>query len=318
MRSRWVAASVFVATVVPCGAASAQRNEPLAEQQISGAPRADMRRQGSEEVVPSRREIEASSEMVFVTTRGPMAGVPQLYFTDLGLWRVHAAVTPVSGLRLTASVTFLPKQPATLDEPFWQTANLGARLALANWLAVGLDGEFGKLMADLGYHGASALTAQARIRMNQYTMWEARAGVIGTRLWPAQTSDTSIWFLETGAAGEFQLCWNYCSEHRGATWLGIDIGVPVYHHPGDATVMDPIPIDPRTRLGLTVGSYFAVNETWDFYATLAWIDRGDPDVPSTQLPIIDGGFDQVQLAFGLIAHWWLKPRSTVMTPVVPP
>jgi len=317
MKSRWVAASVFVAMALACGEVYAQRSIGT-EQEIVGAPRVDMRRQGSEEIVSNRREIEASSEMVFVTTRGPMAGVPQLYFTDLGLWRVHAAVTPVSGLRLTATGTFLPKQPATLDEPFWQTAALGARLGLTNWLAAGLDGEFGKLMADLGYHGSAALTAQARVRMNRYTMWEARLGAIGTRLWPTQSNDTSIWFVETAAAGEFQLCWNACSDHNGATWLGIDVGVPVYHHPGDATAMDPIPIDPRTRLGLTVGSFFAVNETWDFYGTLSWIDRGDPDVPSTQLPIIDGGFDQVQLAFGLIAHWWLKPRSTVMTPVVPP
>jgi len=121
MKSRWVAASVFVASAVPCAGAHAQRDIGE-EQQIMAAPRADMRRQGSEEIVSNRREIEASSEMVFVTTRGPMAGVPQLYFTDLGLWRVHAAVTPVSGLRLTATGTFLPKQPATLDEPFWQTA----------------------------------------------------------------------------------------------------------------------------------------------------------------------------------------------------
>src|SRR4029079_6914982 len=111
---------------------------------------------------------------------------------------------------------------------------------------------------------------------------------------PAHPNDRSVWFVETAASGEFQLCWNECSQHNGATWLGIDIGIPVYHHPGDATEMDPMQIDPRTRLGLTVGSFFAVNETWDFYGTLSWIDRGDPDVPSTQLPIIDGRSVQVQ------------------------
>src|SRR5262245_14422777 len=125
MKSRWVAASVFVASLVPCAGAHAQHEESY-QAEISASPHRDMRRQSSDEVVSNRREIEASSEMVFVTTRGPMAGVPQLYFTDLGLWRVHAAVTPVSGLRLTATGTFLPKQPATLDEPFWQTASLGA------------------------------------------------------------------------------------------------------------------------------------------------------------------------------------------------
>jgi hypothetical protein len=26
-------------------------------------------------------------------------------------------------------------------------------------------------------------------------------------------------------------------------------------------------------------------------------------VPASQLPILDGGFDQVHLSFGIIAHW---------------
>ncbi|HEY7370933.1 MAG TPA: hypothetical protein VIF57_02060, partial [Polyangia bacterium] len=257
--------------------------------------------------VSQRRELEASTELAFVTTRGPMESVPQLYFTDLELWRVHAAITPLGGLRIDASATFLPKQPATLDEPFWQAAALGGRIALGDWAALGVDASFGKLMRDLGSHGSSALSFQARTLMNRYFIWEGSVGLIGTRLWPSPATGTAFWFAEAGASGQFQLCWNQCDEHRGATWLGIDLAVPIYHHPGAVDPSDPVPIDPRTRLGLTLGSFFNVNKTWDFYATVSWIDRGDPDVPNTQLPIVDGGFDQIQVAFGVIAHWWLEP-----------
>jgi hypothetical protein len=285
----------------------AQRSSELSWEDITVVSRrTDIRRQGSDEIVSTRRELELSSELAFVTSRGAMEGVPQLYFTDLELWRVHAAVTPTSGLRLTAAATFVPKQPATVDEPFWQTAGAGARLALASWLALEGDVAFGKLMRDLGYHGSASLGVEARTLMNDSFMWQGSAGVIATRLWPADDGEATPWFAEAGASGELQLCWNRCVEHFGATWLGIDLAVPVYHHPGVVSATDPVPIDPRTRLGLTVGSFFNVNARWDFYATLSWIDRGDPDVPSTQLPILDGGFDQIQVAFGLIAHWWLE------------
>jgi len=304
----WLAVPVvLIGIALDASPALAQLREPMSSGEALTQRAADYRRQGSTEIVSTRRELEASTELVFVTSRGEMAGVPQLSFTDLALWRVHAAATPVSSLRLTATATFLPKQPATLDEPFWQSAAAGARVAFTSWAALGLDASFGKLMADLGYHGSASLAFQARRLMNEYFMWEGSAGAIGTQLWPSQTTDTSFWFVEAGASGQFQLCWNLCRDHNGATWLGIDLAVPVYHHPRGVSAGDPVAIDPRTRLGLTLGSFFNVNETWDFYATLSWIDRGDPSVPDTQLPIVDGGFDQVQLAFGLIAHWWLKP-----------
>lgn len=282
----------------------AQRREPLSEEREASGVRTDIRRQGSDEIVSGQREVEASTEMSFVTSRGPMEGVPQLYFTDLELWRVHAAVTPIGGLRISALVTFLPKQPATLDEPFWQSAALGARFALTNWAALGLDASLGKLMRDLGWDGTTALSFQARARMNEFFIVEGSAGLIGTRLWPSPSTGSTFWFAEAAASGQLQVCWNNCSSHYGATWLGIDLAVPVYHHPGTVDPTDPVPVDPRTRIGLTLGTFFNLNTTWDFYATLSWIDRGDPDVPSTQLPIVDGGFDQVQLAFGVIAHWW--------------
>jgi hypothetical protein len=319
---RWrlgVLAALSVSALGPCGIGvpraraelmlAAAPPSTLRWQDITVVPRSsfDIRRQGSTEIVSPQRELELSSEMSFVTSRGAMEGVPQLYFTDLGLWRVHAAGTPVSRLRITAAATFLPKQPATLDEPFWQSAALGARIGVTNWAAIGVDASFGKMMRDLGYYGSTAVGFQARRLMKSMFTWEGSVGLIGTRLWPSPSTGTDFWFAEAGASGQFQACWDDCDRHIGATWLGIDLAVPVYRHPGTVDAFDPVPLDPRTRLGLTLGSFFSVSRTWDFYATLSWIDRGDPDVPATQLPILDGGFDQIQLALGLIAHWSFDP-----------
>jgi hypothetical protein len=81
------------------------------------------------------------------------------------------------------------------------------------------------------------------------------------------------------------------------------MGVPIAHGPEGIDVATGLSLDPRTHLGVTLGSFFNVSKKWDMYVTTAWVDRGDAEKPATQLPILDGGFDQVQLAVGIIAHW---------------
>jgi len=41
---------------------------------------------------------------------------------------------------------------------------------------------------------------------------------------------------------------------------------------------------------------------WDLFAELAIVDRGDLSNPATRLPVIDGGFDQRQVLFGVTRH----------------
>src|SRR4051812_31845779 len=69
------------------------------------------RQQGADDVVTQRPELEVSSELVFLTSRAQMIGVPELYFTDVGLWRTHVAITPLPRLRVNAGVELLAKQP---------------------------------------------------------------------------------------------------------------------------------------------------------------------------------------------------------------
>jgi hypothetical protein len=268
------------------------QDEPLASQAVSGRDVSDPRRQGGDQLVAAERELELGSDLVFVTTRGELVGVPELFFTDLALWRVQVAGTPTGGLRISAGSSFLAKQPSRLDEDFWQSSELGARLAVGKGMAVGLDGQFGTLMDDLGHHAGAALTFQARKRMNELVHWQTRLGVAGTQLY---FDDDSPTFVEAAAQAQVQFCWGPCHYRYGATWFGVSLAVPL-HHSDDA-------IDPNTRLDATLGTYFNVNNRFDMLLTLSWIDRGDADAPETQLPIVDGGFDQVQLGFGVLAHF---------------
>jgi hypothetical protein len=294
---------VLAALLIPTSAFAQERPEAAPAVETAGGSRmsSDYRRQGADDIVSPDAELEASSELVFVTSRGAMAGVPELFFTDVGLWRTRVAYSPMGRVRLTGGVGFVAKQPSTIDEPFWQNAGLGFQFHTSKRSAVGLDLELGQLLADSGQHGGVGLHFQARKRMNEFVSWEGRLGASATNLW-LEEPEGDFWFAEAGASGEFQVCWGPCQYRYGATWLGISLGVPVAHR-------DTERLDPHTRLGLSVGTFVGVSKHWDMLVTLTWVDRGDAENPTTQLPILDGGFDQVQLAFGLIAHVGLGEDS---------
>jgi hypothetical protein len=65
--------------------------------------------------------------------------------------------------------------------------------------------------------------------------------------------------------------------------------------------------DLGTTLGLSVGAWARSRTTgWELFAILTVVDRGELDDPSTQLPILDGGFDQTQLSLG-VQHRFQPP-----------
>jgi hypothetical protein len=285
----------------PPQAPPAAAGEAVVQQNLS----MDTRRQGSDDIVAPSRELEISTSMAFVTSRAEMASVPELYFTDVGLWRSHIAFTPVPRVRLVGAVELLAKQPATLDEHFFQNGALGIQISTSKRTALAFDFAVGSLLGDIGYHGSAGLALQARKRMNEVISWEGRLGVGATNLWYDVDTADNFWFAEAGGSGEVQFCWGPCKFHYGATWFALDLAVPVYHHPDGPDERTMMEIDPRTRLGFTMGSFFKVSKRWDMFLSVGWVDRGDAEKPTTQLPILDGGFDQVQLGMGIIAHWQL-------------
>jgi hypothetical protein len=301
-----VALGVFSLLATMGGGEAGAQEEPQppsarTEQMTGTVGMASTRQQGADEVLSTRRELEVASELTFVTSRGQMAGVPQLYFTDVGLWRTDVAYSISPRWRVAGSVGFLAKQPATIDEPFWQSGGLSLAYATSRRTAVALGVDGGSLLYGLGHHGGVGLSLLARTRMNEFVSWEGRLGASATRLF-LDEGDANAWFAEASGSGEVQLCWGACKLHYGATWFGLDLAVPVYHHELDGVGGGANALDPRTRLGVTLGTYFNVSAHWDMRVTLAWVDRGDAEKPATQLPILDGGFDQVQLSVGLMWH----------------
>jgi hypothetical protein len=63
-----------------------------------------------------------------------------------------------------------------------------------------------------------------------------------------------------------------------------------------------MPIDPQARVDFHLGSVLALVPDWDLFVDFAVIDRGDLSNASTRLPILDGGFDQEQILFGITRH----------------
>jgi hypothetical protein len=292
-----------VAAPAPAPAVETPPPRTAAEAGVATAGSFDTRRQGSDDVLSPRRELEVTSSLAFVTSRGAMAGVPALYFTDVGLWDTQVAASLAPRLRLSGAVVFLAKQPSTIDEPFWQSAALGVAYALTPRSALALGVDAGEMLFDEGLHGSVGLALEARRRMNQLLSWEGRLGTRATRLFfDDDLGDARAWFAEADASGQVQLCWGECRYHYGATWFGIDLAVPFYDHASGVAGGAPATIDPRTRLGVTMGTFVNVSPSWDMLLTLSWIDRGDAENPATELPILDGGFDQVQLGIGLVWH----------------
>jgi len=66
--------------------------------------------------------------------------------------------------------------------------------------------------------------------------------------------------------------------------------------------------DMGTTMGLSVGGVAEIEDTgWELFAILTVVDRGELEDPSTQLPVLDGGFDQTQVSLG-VQHRFDPPR----------
>ena len=89
-------------------------------------------------------------------------------------------------------------------------------------------------------------------------------------------------------------------------WVGMSYAVPVSTRGFDPTT------DQRARSGsrapdFRVGGVLSIAENWDLFAEYLVVDRGDRNNPATQLPVLDGGFDQRQVIFGVTRH--IKGKS---------
>ncbi|MGN6109012.1 MAG: hypothetical protein ACTHU0_28155 [Kofleriaceae bacterium] len=295
---RWTLATVAILG----GSAHAEPEREVPSQ----ASHADVIRLGSSPrgvaqdylVLPAGGEISAS--MRFVTSEPSLGGEP-LRFSDLALFGLAGRWSLARWLEASASVDLLPKQPSFTDEKPWQSVGFGLRGALGKRAAVAVTGAGGHLLGSTGLWTRESLSVQWRKPITPVMTFDVVGGVQGVGLWKRDVSNAVLGEVWAASSALFR----EPTGHWGA-WVGIGYAVPVFSRGEDPTT--GLEIDPQPRLDFRIGTVLSLVREWDLFAELAVIDRGDLSDPATRLPILDGGFDQRQVIFGITRHLERKSR----------
>jgi len=251
--------------------------------------------------------LELSSGMKFITARDvPFASAGrELLFSDVGIFGVSARSAVNKHLELSTHLDLLAKQPSTIDhQAVAQGGGLGLRTPIGESFAIAADAGIGPLLDGHGvWTRESAVIEMNKEIGSEFLSFDLRGGADVTTLAGNGASSGSGHLTEviTQANAMFHMPHGYW-----AGWFGIAYAVPVAHAGVDpATSMA---MSPQPRLDFHLGTVVALVPEWDVYIDVAMIDRGDATRPETQLPILDGGFDQAQVLFGVSRHWASKPH----------
>lgn len=249
-------------------------------------------------VMPSDGEL--TGQMKFIMSDAVLGNAP-LKFTDLALFGITGRWSVFSKLEVAASADFLPKQPSFTDEKPWQSVSFALRSPLAKHVALAVSGAGGHLIDHTGMWTREALNIEWKKqiccgRYEDIVAFDMQGGIDGLGL-SAPSGGQNAFLTELGT--QFSTLVREPSGHWGA-WMGIAYAVPVQHSGQDPTT--GVAIDPQPRLDFHIGTVVSIENTWDLFVDAAVIDRGDVQNPATRLPILDGGFDQKQIIFGVTRH----------------
>jgi hypothetical protein len=234
-------------------------------------------------------------ELRFITASTSPDG-PRVKFTDLALLRMYTRWTASRRVEISGNIDLLAKQPDSRTELFIQGGGFAMKIATSRATAIAAAMSGGPTMGDDGFWGSVATGAIHRSRIEQFLAFQYGGGATATGL---RIGDGDpAW--QAGLAANSELVF-HTPRGEWAMWLGFDLELPIVH--SDA-------LDPRSRLGVTVGTVFAAVKDWDLYATFSWRDRGTTELPATTLPIVDGGFDQKQFAVGLTRRFSVRGKSS--------
>jgi len=240
-------------------------------------------------VQPSGGEL--TGDMKFIMA-DPLLGRQALHFTDLALFGLTGRWALFEKLELGASVDFLPKQPSYTDEKAWQSVGVTLRSPIGEHAAIALSGGGGHLLGSTGSWTRESLMFEWKKPIDrEWLSFDMQGGLDGTGL---VQGDQGAYLTELVV--QTSALFREPTSHWGG-WLGISYALPVQHNGVDPTT--DMAIDPQPRVDFHVGTVLAVVHQWDLFAEFAVIDRGDLANPATRLPILDGGFDQKQIIFGV-------------------
>jgi hypothetical protein len=280
------------------GIAYADTGTPMAPGTASEAVSVEKSHRGVAQdylVLPSGGELTA--QMRFLTADAMLDG-GALKFSDLALFGISGRWSLFTKLELAASVDLLPKQPSFTDEKPWQSVGFALRSPLGKHVAIALSGGGGHLLQHQGMWLGESISVEWKKPVSEdFLSFDVQAGVNGLGLSSKNTTSSTAYLTEVSM--RTTALFHEPRGHWGA-WLGIGYAVPVQSSGRDPTT--ELVIDPQPRLDFHLGTVLSLVQKWDIYFDFAVIDRGDQTNPATRLPILDGGFDQKQIIFGVTRH----------------
>jgi hypothetical protein len=231
-------------------------------------------------------------------------GIGKLKLTDVALFDVSASWAIANHFELDASGTLLAKQPSTTDEAVLQSGSLALHRELPHRLAIALGGSASTLVNMHGAAFGGSATLAHKHRLNEIVTFGLSLGADGVTIRPANSEAiatrggvmdaTPPWLVEVG--GHASVLARVPDGVFGC-WVDVGYAVPVAH--GGLDPVSAMPLDPQPRFDITLGTAVQLADQWDLSFTLAVLDRGDAANPATELPILDDGFDQIQLMLGV-------------------
>ncbi|HET7505837.1 MAG TPA: hypothetical protein VFK02_32685 [Kofleriaceae bacterium] len=229
-------------------------------------------------------------------------GTGKLKLTDVALLDLEAQWGFASGFELDGAVSALAKQPSATREHILQGGSLTLRRDLPRRTALAVSGSAGALLGVAGYEVGAATFLTHKHRLNDIVAFALAAGANGTFVRPGHGGDGPTMLEGAGHASVLVR-----AEPVWGGWMGVGYALPVLHRGSDP--VSGMAIDPQPRLDLELGSAVQLSKTWDLSVELSIIDRGDRAAPATRLPILDGGFDQIQLSVGVSRRIDLEKHS---------
>lgn len=251
-------------------------------------------------VGPSGGELTGSMRFITSPSVPGFGNEEALRFSDLALFTVGGRYSLFSKLEISAAASFLAKQPSVTDEKPWQSVALGLRSPIGKRTALAINGSGGHLIGHQGAWTAESITLQWRKPIEEILTFDVSGGLEGIGI--TAKNSTSAFVTEVAVNGS--ALFREPHGHWGA-WLSLGYAIPVNVHGTDPTTN--LEIDPQPRLDFRIGTVISLNR-WDLFVEAAVVDRGDLSNPATRLPVLDGGFDQRQILFGVTRHLERKKR----------
>jgi hypothetical protein len=248
--------------------------------------------------------LEVAGEMAFLMSQAsPYA--ERLGLTDLALFRVNLRRSFADWFELYAGGELLPKQPTSTHASAFEGVHFGAQAEFAKGFGAALGIAVGPLFGADGVFYRTGPGLSWKPTVSDYLRFVVGAGNAWTILDYRGTTSSAFWLGEVVTHAETQF-----GDNNASMWVGMDYAVPFASRP-HASAPDPERryLNPQVRLNLEVGGTLSLHaDGWDVYASYTFVDRGELDKPETTLPILDGGFDQQQIAIGVEYRFEPKRR----------